>query len=433
MNLKRRRLLTFIAALLVATAGTPIALADTVEDEIRLLREQILALSERLDELAGTNEELRMTNARLVEATEQNEAMATAAAATAETAIAQSEEQAAASSWTDTLRWTGDFRYRYERIGVEDVPTRDRSRIRARAALVADLFEDMEVGIGLASGGEDPVSANQTLGGGGSTKDVGLDLAYFDWSGLDNTHLLGGKFKNILKPVAKNSMLWDSDWRPEGTALTWDNDSFFVSAVGTWLESDSKVGTEFAWIAEAGFKLKFGDSGKFRAGIGYHQFDIAGSPSFFDDGDFFGNSSVMIGKTQVYAYNYHGLELFGELGFNIGKYPTMLFVDYVQNQEAPQFDTGYIVGARFGSAKAPGSWDLAWAYEDLEADAALGLLVDSDFGGGGTDARGHIFKGTWMFKKNFSGKFTYFLNQIDGDLGNEKDFDRLMLDLNFKF
>ena len=36
-------------------------------------------------------------------------------------------------------------------------------------------------------------------------------------------------------------------------------------------------------------------------------------------------------------------------------------------------------------------------------------------------------------RKNFTGKVTYFINDIDGDLGTEKDFNRLMLDLNFKF
>jgi len=72
-------------------------------------------------------------------------------------------------------------------------------------------------------------------------------------------------------------------------------------------------------------------------------------------------------------------------------------------------------------------------YEKLEADAVLGLLTDSDFGGGGTDAKGSIFKGTWAFHKNWNAKFTYFLNEIDLASGNPRDFDRLQLDLNFKY
>ena len=50
-------------------------------------------------------------------------------------------------------------------------------------ALVAKPTDTTEVGLGMATGGDDPVSTNQTLGGGGSTKDVRLDLAYADLDG----------------------------------------------------------------------------------------------------------------------------------------------------------------------------------------------------------------------------------------------------------
>lgn len=421
-----------IPILMMACLATP-AYADADEQEIRLLREQIMALSERLDQLEAANRDLKSTNASLAETSRENAAAVAAVSEKTDAAMAGWEDQVASVSWADSLRWKGDFRYRFENIDIEGRDDRNRSRIRARTSLVANINSDMEVGIGMASGSEDPVSSNQTLGGGGSSKDLRLDLAYFDWSGLENTHLIGGKFKNILKPSGKNSMLWDSDWRPEGLAFTWDNDRFFAGGVGTWLESDSNKGSSFAWIAEAGMKFRVGDDVKMRFGLGYHEFDTAGRPSVFGDGDFFGNSSVGAGGDAVYANDYHGVQAFGEIGFQVADLPVQAYFDYVQNQEASEFDTGYIFGLKLGSAKAPGSWDIGWAYEDIEADAALGLLVDSDFGGGGTDARGHIFKGTYAIRKNVNTKVTYFVNEIDGDLGSEKDFNRLMLDLSFKF
>ncbi len=425
-------------ALLTGVLALPAqAQAQSVEDEIAELRQQLLALTSRLDELESSNEELKQENAELLAATEERTEALEAAAEEARVAAADAEEALDAVSWAETVRWQGDFRYRYENIGVEGREDRNRSRIRARAALVADLHDDLEVGIGLASGSNDPVSSNQTLGGGGSSKDLKLDLAYFNWSGLKNTNILGGKFKNQLAPVGKNSMLWDSDWRPEGTSIVWDNGTFFANGVGTWLESDSRAGNSFAWIAEAGFRLKFGENGKFRAGVGAHAFDTKGRDSFFGDGDFFGNSSVTIGEGEnaisVYRYDYEGIQAFAELGWRMFDLPALAYADFVQNQDADEYDTGYIVGLKLGSAKARGTWDAGIAYEDLEADAALGLLVDSDFGGGGTDARGFIFKGTYAIRDNLNTKFTYFINEIDGDLGTEKDFDRLMLDLNFKF
>ena len=436
MNLARKQIvfLSLAAGLLVFSAS---ANAQSVEDEVSQLREQLLALSARLDALEMANQELKSENAALAAASERQATEIQEVTEDVKAVVTVAEEAGNDSSWTDALRWQGDFRYRYENIGVEGRDDRNRSRIRARAALIADVNDEFEVGIGLASGSDDPVSSNQTLGGGGTSKDLKLDLAYFKWSGISDTDVYGGKFKNQLKPVGKNSLLWDGDWRPEGVSVVWDNGSFFANGVGTWLESDSRAGDTFAWIAEAGFRTTFGDNLKFRAGLGAHSFDIKGRQSFFGDGDFFGNSSVTAdlgsGAQEFYRYNYEGIQAFAELGWKMFDKSATAYADYVQNQDADEFDTGYIVGFKLGSAKAPGTWDLGIAYEDLEADAALGLLVDSDFGGGGTDARGWIFRGTYALQNNVSTRFTYFLNDIDGDLGTERDFDRLMLDLNFKF
>ncbi len=220
----------------------------------------------------------------------------------------QVDERMAAVSWAERIRWKGDFRYRYENIDEEGKDGRNRSRIRARTALVADVTPTVEVGLGLATGGDDPVSANVTLGGGGSKKEINLDLAYFDWSGLANTHVLGGKFSNYLVKPQKTALLWDGDWRPEGLGIVWDNGTFFAQGLGTWLEGDSRNGTEFGWVAQAGMKLKLGETGKLMFGGGYSEFDIAGgTPLFGDPDDFYGNSFVEdpVTGNLVFAYNYH--------------------------------------------------------------------------------------------------------------------------------
>ena len=89
--------------------------------------------------------------------------------------------------------------------------------------------------------------------------------------------------------------------------------------------------------------------------------------------------------------------------------------------------------SKYGSAKKKGTWDITYFYKKLEADATIGLLTDSDFAGGGTDAKGHVFSATYAFHNNWNFKATYFINQIDLASGDPKDYDRLMLDLNFKF
>jgi len=407
------------------------ALGQVDADELQALREQVQILTQRLDELEKANQQTTQNVAQLNAATTAQ--VDEVIEEKVDKAVnEQVDERMAAVSWAERLRWKGDFRYRYETIKVEDIDSRSRNRIRARAHLEADITDTVKVGLGLATGGDDPVSTNQTLGGGGSTKDLRLDLAYFDWSGLADTHILGGKVKNFLVRTGKNSMMWDSDWRPEGIGANWNNGNFFAHGMGTWIESDSKKENEFAWIAQAGMNFKLGDSTRFRIGAGYSQINPAGSGSFFgDDEDFFGNSFDP--DTLTYLYDYHEIEVFAEMTFDLFDRPLMLFGDYVTNTAADENDTGYAIGFKYGKASGKGTWDIGYVYEKLEADAVLGLLTDSDFGGGGTDAKGSIFKGTWAFHKNWNAKFTYFLNEIDLASGNPRDFDRLQLDLNFKY
>ena len=411
------------------------AVAQVSETEIQLLRDQIEMLTRRLDQLEQQNRELAS----------QAEKADAASATTSESVIdekvdqavaEQMDERLAAVSWAERIKWKGDFRYRYENIDQEGKDSRNRSRIRARTNLEANISPTLDVGVGLATGGDDPVSSNQTIGGGGSSKDIKIDLAYFDWSGLKDTNIVGGKYKNFLVRPEKRGLLWDSDWRPEGLGITWNNGTFFAHGLGTWLEGDSNKGTQFSWVVQGGVNLDVGETGKLMFGAGYNQFDIAGrTPLFGDEEDFYGNSFVFdpVEDNNVFKYNYRQYQLFAGYKFKLGKRSLSLFADYTQNTEVSENDTAYLIGAKYGSAKDKGDWDLVYFYEKIEADSTVGLLADSDFGGGGTDAKGHVFIGTYALHKAWYFRATYFLNEIKLASGNPKDYDRLMLDLAFKF
>jgi hypothetical protein len=429
-----------VILLLIAILLSPASFAEVSNDELQALRQQVQMLTQRLDELEKANQQTNATVSELGQATTArvDEAVESKVDSVIEE---QLEDHLAAASWAERLRWKGDFRYRYENIDQEGKDGRNRSRIRARTHLEADLSPTLEVGIGLATGGDDPVSSNQTIGGGGSSKDIKIDLAYFDWSGLANTNITGGKFKNYLVRPGGKGLRWDGDWRPEGLGLIWDNDTFYVQGLGTWLEGDSKKGTEFAWAVQTGMKIKTGETGKLSFGIGYTVFDIAGrTPLFGDPEDFYGNTFRPVPNPGnipdpilVFAYDYHNYEAFAEWKLKLGGYPFAMFGNYTVNKEVDENDTGYLFGAKFGSAKAKGTWDITYFYEKLEADATVGLVSDSDFGGGGTDAKGHVLSGTYAFHKSWNFKATYFINKVNLSSGNPKEYDRLQLDLAFKF
>jgi hypothetical protein len=397
-----------------------LASAAVSEEEFAQLRADFAALAERLDTLEAENVELRMTQqdtGQVVEQTQQQVA----------TLNAVEQEP----SWTDNIAIKGDFRYRYENIDKEGTDKQRRNRIRARAAIVANLPNDVEVGLGMASGGDDPVSTNQTLGGGGATKDLRLDLAYFDWSGIDGLHVIGGKFKNQYIRTGKNGLLWDADWNPEGFALTYSRGLFFVTGLGTWLESDSKTtNTEFSYGGQVGINGDFGGA-KVTAGLGYYEVDTAGKSSFFGTG-FGGNSFDPM--TMTYLFDYQNVNAFVDSTFNLGELPLRVFANYVENLDPNDENVGWVLGAKLGKASDRAKWEAQYAYERLEKDAVFGLLTDSDFGGGGTDAQGHIIKAGVGINKQWALGLTYFINQQNISSGATKnDYNRLMLDTNFKY
>ena len=416
----------------VLMLGSTPARPEVKDEEIAALREQVRALSERLDQLESQAQPADAAPAPAATATSAGPADADLERRIDAAVDARVEERMAAVAWAERISWTGDLRTRYEGIEEEGDDDRDRMRIRARAALQARVSDTVRAGFGLASGSADPVSTNQTLGDGGSHKGVTLDLAWFDWVPVEGTTVTGGKYRNPLRAVGGNPLLWDSDWRPEGFAVGFSRPSFFATGIGTWLESDSgSPSQEFSYALQGGFRLPFGEHAELMAGAGYTSIDSAGKGAFFDDGEFFGNSFDP--ATGVYLYDYHLLEGFAEVAVRGFDRPLVLFVDYVTNLDVDDDDTGYSFGLQFGEIKGRGSWKFGYTYKKLEADAVLGLVTDSDFGGGGTDARGSVIQGAYAFHDSWSFDLTYMINETGLQSGDPSDYDRLQVDLNFKY
>jgi hypothetical protein len=104
-------------------------------------------------------------------------------------------------------------------------------------------------------------------------------------------------------------------------------------------------------------------------------------------------------------------------------------------------DTGYAIGASIGRASNPKTWNAALWYQELDADSMFGQFVDSDFGDGRTDTKGIVFRGAYAPVRNFTIQATYFLNTLNKDeakdpyfaVNDSLDYDRLQVDLNYKF
>ncbi|MCK4606510.1 MAG: putative porin [candidate division Zixibacteria bacterium] len=350
-----------------------------------------------------------------------------------------------ASTWWETIKLKGDLRYRHEMIDREGKNKRNRQRIRVRIGLSADVSAYSKVSVQLASGSDDPVSTNQTCDDAGSTKPIGLDLAYFRTSHgcLPGFQLIAGKMKNPFFKPGKSELIWDSDWNPEGGAATFAKESgtFDLTLIGAgfWIDERSSSDESYLAAGQAVGRLHFNErkSSVALGGSIFNYVNTQGYEPFYDHEDPMGNSTVPFvddGDTVLhYANDYELLELFGEVTHKFNSTPVTVMWDYVTNIAADSLNAGWLFGVRVGKTKKSGSWQFQYLYKQVEQDAVIGVLTDSDFIGGGTDGKGHEIGGAVQLATNTSLQFTYFINKIGINAASPVDFNRLQADVQLKF
>lgn len=339
-------------------------------------------------------------------------------------------EAKADDNWTDSIAIKGDVRLRFDGTREEGDPDRDRARFRARLGLTAAVNDNVEAVLQFASGGDNPVSTNQSFDGGFTRKDIGLDLAYLDWTPNDTTHVYGGKMKNPLHRAGGHALIWDSDLNPEGVAVKYETGGFFATGGLLFVEERSSTDDSLLMALQGGYGVEVADGVKLTTGVGYFSYtDTIGNAPFYDQNPR-GNSVDVNGDLVL---DYKELEVFAELDMKLGDMPFKVFADFVRNTDASDDDSGYAFGASVGKAASPGTWQASWTWQELQADAVISTFTDSDFGGGGTDNNGHVIRGKYALADNWALAGSVFLNEVDEFAGNPHDYDRLQLDLEFKF
>lgn len=434
---------------LILLVNTPLATATVSDTEFQQMQQMLTQALARIKELEQHHETSMDTRVQPNKSAAASDAsIATAGQVMANTVRLEK------MSWAERVRLNGDFLYRYQYdegkgfLGGTNSPEPDRSRnrqrIRAHLAVIATLPKDIEVGIGFATGGDSPVSAVQTLGGSGSSKDLQLDLAYFDWQFKQDFHLAMGKIRNRFYRPAGSGLLWDSDWRPEGLDFRYDNDLVYINTLGTWLEGDSnKDGSSFNYGLQAGFKPQLGNT-RFNVGVGYWKIKTEGVNCFDAPSSTAGNGAargcfgntatdgqgalVVGGTPAIYVMGYAPVELYATAEFDT-PLPFSVFVDFARNTDAKaipagpsqgqKLDTAYAFGASLGSSRQAGDWQFKLTYQDIEADSVLALLTDSDFAGGGTDSKGFKLAGKYMLTEQASLGFTYYHTERQDSNGVE--------------
>jgi hypothetical protein len=352
---------------------------------------------------------------------------------------------AQAGSWWENTTVDCDFRYRHEVSQQEGEKARQRDRIRARISLHGKVTDYTTVGIRLATGSDNPLSSNQTLGDDFSTKQIGIDLAYLERKhrSLPGFTLTAGKFRNPLFRAGRTELIWDSDLNPEGVTLKidihGDRSGLSLIGAGLWVEERASEPNSYIFAGQAighyNFRKK---KSKITLGVGLVSYsNIKGYQPFYTPDNSKGNTVVaaVMGSDTVVVYA-NDFELFtvsGELKHEFERQPLTLFAEYVNNTAADSLGTGWLVGVLIGRREKPGDWAFLYDYRNLQQDAVVGAFTDSNFRGGGTDGKGHEFGGTLMVAENTIFGMSYFLDDIGLIDGETVDYQRWQADVRLRF
>lgn len=343
---------------------------------------------------------------------------------------AGAQEDPAPASWTEKLTISADLRLRYDMVSEENAEDRDRARYRGRVAIQAELYPDVRAVLGLATGGDDPVSTNQSFGDGFSTKDIGVDFAYVEWGFHDDWALVAGKMQKPWFRAGGNTLVWDSDLNPEGLAVQFRHKQWFGSAGSFIIVERSDASESRLNTVQAGLDLSFSEDSAWVLALSYFDYtNTIGQLPFYND-DPQGNTVDANGN---YVFDYNEVELATEYQLRAGNWPLTFFGDYVVNTEAGDQDTAYSLGIIIGKAIEPGSMQFGYSWHDTDADGVNATYNDSDLADGQSDSRGHYFRARYQLREKIYFNGSFIFSEFGVSSGNSIGFDRVMLDVQFEF
>lgn len=340
-----------------------------------------------------------------------------------------------------SFSWKGDFRYRTESIKNEQTPptedtTRLRQRMRLRVGATATVNESTDFTLRLATGSTATAntnSTNQDFTDYYTKKGINVDLAYAGHKVSDSLIVWLGKSPLAFYTAGGNDLVFDTDITPEGISAKYknsnDNFDFLFNTSATWLNerfnttdaSDADVGL---LAAQIGGLYKSED---FFTGLtlsNYSYSNIKGSAATVAGG----NSTVGANYEKEFEILAAGLEL----GTNSLGAPLVIYGEAAQNTKADDYKSAWNAGLKYGKLKDLDSWAISSDYREVQKDAVIGVLTDSDSSDGGADIRSHrtTFGYQWLENATISASLYQGFKTISN---GKKKYERIMLDFGYSF
>ncbi|MEQ1918471.1 MAG: putative porin [Elusimicrobiota bacterium] len=312
------------------------------------------------------------------------------------------------SETIQSIKFGGDIRLRDDMSAKRGAAQNARGRLRYRLRFgpEIELPENLTAIIRLGSGTGEQVSTNQSYDNLSGQKQIWIDLMNLRWKPAFNdsltTTLHAGRMQNPLWRTYSSDIVWDDDFNPEGFGESVEylfgdaGLSVFANGLQGVADEDSNSGkNQWFFSQQLGLEKTLPLDSRLRVAGAYHKWSDENRSTF-------GQVTVQDGNRRfasgVLAAKFGVGEVTGQLTSWAGTVPLNFQATVIRNFrqvhnaniQGPVARDGYQFGTIIGSAKAKGSWELAYFKKYSQIDATVADVADSDFGDGGTNRVGHI-------------------------------------------
>jgi hypothetical protein len=411
--------------------------------------------------------------------------LALLAALLAATGVSARAQQIVFANLPSTVTFAGDLLLRHENLtynvnGKSKADYNDE-RFYLRYGATMDLGGGFTAAARLASGAGSQATIVQSDNYLSSQKAIWIDRAYLGWQPVKssdmNLAVYGGKMINPFEADVASQMIWSAYFNPEGYSekfsMKTGGITLFANAEQMVAANDLSISTvpqndtanQWMFGEQAGAIVPLGGNRAIKADLGWYKWnnvndillDDADSSTYQQQGNRRDNTGKLLNQFSVAEA---GLEYTDKLPDTLPRPLAGLPVDvqgmYIKNMAAVNDpavlggdatgsdNTGYEAGVVLGQAKAAKTWEAGYFYKMVEADATLSDLVETTYGPGGTNIKGHEVWLAYSPTANTQFKLRYYMTQpVDGGVSTYTgstttkttfcDINRMTLDATFTF
>lgn len=328
----------------------------------------------------------------------------------------------------DRFSFKGKFKLRHEGLfrnpdNATNKTDRQRQRFQFRFGGSYKLYDDLDVGLRFATGGTNPTSSDASFENSAATKDFGLDRAYIRYE-KSFMAVTAGKFG---VPFLKTELLWDGDLSIEGASEQLQykiKDTTFKLNLGqVVIDEISGLNDDPYLLAFQGVIEREYSFAKPKLGIGlFHFKNLKGNTI---DNNPSNSNSLTSG---AHTFDFSVLDILGQMDFYVHR-PIKVLAEYATNiADDAKLDKAWRVGFYLNEeVKELWDWQIRYFYSLVQTDAVFANWSDSDFNGGGTNAKGMEIGMEVGLRKGIRFSGSYFITQEER--GPKDRLDRMQLDM----